>query len=122
MTSLVDKLAPDDLWAVVEPLLPSPPRPPYGGRCRTIPDRNCLSAIVFMARTSTPWHLLPAKEFGCGRHPPPGAGWTSGPRPACLIDSTWRFSTGWAWPAGSTGPRQVWTPLSLRFNPVGALG
>ena len=24
------------------------------------------AAIVFMARTSTPWRLLPAKELGCG--------------------------------------------------------
>jgi transposase len=66
MTSLVDKLVPDELWAIVEPLLPPPPRPPYGGRRRTIPDRNCFAAIVFMARSSTPWALLPAKELGCG--------------------------------------------------------
>jgi transposase len=51
MTSLVDKLVPDDLWALVELLLPPPPRPPYGGRHRTIGDRNCLAALVFMART-----------------------------------------------------------------------
>ena len=25
-----------------------------------------MAAIIFMARTSTPWALLPAKEFGCG--------------------------------------------------------
>jgi len=31
-----------------------------------IPDRNCFAAIVFMARTSTPWRLLPAQELGCG--------------------------------------------------------
>jgi transposase len=66
MTSLVAKLVPDGLWAIVEPLLPSPPRPPYGGRQRSIPDRNCFAAIVFMARTSTPWRLVPAKELGCG--------------------------------------------------------
>jgi transposase len=66
MTSLVDELMPDELWALVEPLLPVPPRPPYGGRRRTIPDRNCFAAIVYMARTSTPWRLLPARELGCG--------------------------------------------------------
>jgi transposase len=49
-----------------EALLPVPPRPPYGGRRRTIPDRNCFAAVVFMARTSTPWRLLPARELGCG--------------------------------------------------------
>jgi hypothetical protein len=54
MTTLADDLVPDELWAMVQPLLPAPPRPPYGGRHRTIPDRACLAAIVFMARTSTP--------------------------------------------------------------------
>jgi len=66
MTSLVDDLVPAELWAIVEPLLPVPPRPPYGGRRRAVPDRNCFAAIVFMARTSTPWRLLPARELGCG--------------------------------------------------------
>jgi transposase len=31
-----------------------------------IPERNCFAAIVFMARTFTPWRLLPARELGCG--------------------------------------------------------
>jgi len=66
MTTLADDLVPDELWAMVEPLLPVPPRPPYGGRRRAIPDRNCFAAIVYMARTSTPWRLLPARELGCG--------------------------------------------------------
>jgi transposase len=66
MTTLVDKLVPDELWRLVEPLLPAPPRPWWGGRCRAIPDRNCFAAIVFMARTSTPWRLLPTKELGRG--------------------------------------------------------
>jgi transposase len=66
MTVLVADLVPDQLWALVKPLLPAPPRPPYGGRRRTISDRSCFAAIVFMARTSTPWRLLPARELGCG--------------------------------------------------------
>jgi transposase len=66
MPNLVDDLVPDQLWAIVEPLLPAPPRPPYGGRRRVVPDRNCFAAIVYMARTSTPWRLLPARELGCG--------------------------------------------------------
>jgi transposase len=57
MTTLADDLVPDQLWALVAPLLPAPPRPPYGGRHRTISDRACLAAIVYMARTSTPWRL-----------------------------------------------------------------
>jgi transposase len=66
MTTLVDRLVSDELWAIVEPLLPLPPRPPYGGRHRTISDRSCFAAIVYMARTSISWRLLPAKDLGCG--------------------------------------------------------
>jgi transposase len=66
MATFIDDLVPDELWALVEPLLPAPPRPPYGGRHRVIPDRNCFAAIVYMARTSTPWRLLPAQELDCG--------------------------------------------------------
>jgi transposase len=65
-TTLVAELVSDELWAMVEPVLPPPPRPWYGGRRRTIPARNCFAAIVFMARTSTPWRLLPTRELGCG--------------------------------------------------------
>jgi hypothetical protein len=35
-------------------------------RRRAIPDRNCSASIVVMARTSTPWRLLPVQELGCG--------------------------------------------------------
>jgi transposase len=66
MTSLADDLVPDALWRLVAPLLPTPPRLPYGGRHRTIPDRACFATIVYMARTSTPWRLLPARELGSG--------------------------------------------------------
>jgi transposase/IS5 family transposase len=66
MTTLVDNLVPDELWGLVAPLLPIPPRPPYGGRRRAVPDRNCFAAIVYRARTSTPWRLLPTRQLGCG--------------------------------------------------------
>jgi transposase len=57
---------PDALWHRIQPLLLPPPARPRGGVPRRIPDRNCVGALVFMARTSTPWSLLPAKELGCG--------------------------------------------------------
>src|SRR5215213_2544146 len=31
MSTLIDDLVPDERWTLVEPLLPTPPRPPYGG-------------------------------------------------------------------------------------------
>jgi hypothetical protein len=46
MTTRIDDLVPDELWALVEPLLPAPPRPLYGSRYHTIADRACFAAIV----------------------------------------------------------------------------
>jgi transposase len=110
MTIPIDDLVPDDLWALVMPLLPVPPRPPYGGRHRTIPDRNCFAAIVYMARTSTPWRLLPARELGCGS---PATCWrrlTEWAEAGCSTPSTSRSWTGWASRVGWTGRGPVWTP------------
>src|SRR5215211_5341365 len=66
MTTLADRLLPDQLWQRVQPLLPPPPSHARGGAPRTVSDRACMAAIIFMARTSTPWALLPVGEFGCG--------------------------------------------------------
>jgi transposase len=66
MTTLADRLLPDALWQRLQPLLPPPPSRARGGAPRTVPDRACMAAIIFMARTSTPWALLPVGEFGCG--------------------------------------------------------
>jgi transposase len=59
-------LVPDDLWAIIEPLLPPPPprRFRYPGRKR-IPDRACLTGILFVLKTGIPWEHLP-QEMGCG--------------------------------------------------------
>jgi transposase len=65
MITLADRLLPDALWQRIQPLLPPPSRA-RGDAPRTVPDRACMAATVFMARTSTPWSLLPAKELGCG--------------------------------------------------------
>jgi transposase len=54
MTTLADRLLPDQLWQRIEPLLPPPPSHARGGAPRTVPDRACMAAILFMARTSTP--------------------------------------------------------------------
>jgi transposase len=57
-------LLPDDLWAVIKPLLPPEPPKPKGGRPR-VPDRAALTGILFVLRSGTPWELLP-QEMGCG--------------------------------------------------------
>jgi transposase len=108
MTTLIDELVPDELWRLVEPLLPAPPRPPYGGRRRVIPDRNCFAAIVYMARTSIPWRLLPARELGCGS---PATCWrrlTEWAKAGVFDASTSRSWTSWGRRVGWTGHGQVW--------------
>ena len=57
-------LVPDELWEVVEPLIPPEPPEPKGGRPR-VPDRACLTGIVFVLKTGIPWEYLP-RELGCG--------------------------------------------------------
>jgi len=57
-------LVPDELWAIVEPLLPKEPPKPKGGRPR-VPDRACLAGIIFVLKSGIPWEMLP-RELGCG--------------------------------------------------------
>jgi transposase len=57
-------LVPDDLWAIVEPLLPPEPAKPKGGRPR-LDNRAALTGIVFVLRSGIPWEMLP-QEMGCG--------------------------------------------------------
>ncbi len=57
-------LLPDELWAIVEPLLPPAPPRPKGGRPR-VPDRAALTGIIFVLKSGIPWEMLP-QEMGCG--------------------------------------------------------
>ena len=57
-------LLPDALWNLIQPMLPSAPRRPNGGRPR-LPDRACLTGILFVLRSGIPWEMLP-QELGCG--------------------------------------------------------
>jgi transposase len=53
----------DELWGVVEPLLPKHERDPRGGRPR-VDDRIAFGAIVFVLFTGIAWQHLP-RELGC---------------------------------------------------------
>ena len=54
----------DDLWRLIEPLLPRHAPSPQGGRPR-VPPRSCLTGILFVLKTGIPWEDLP-REMGCG--------------------------------------------------------
>jgi transposase len=54
----------DELWQRIEPHIPPEPPKPKGGRPR-VPNRACLTGILFVLKTGTPWEYLP-QEMGCG--------------------------------------------------------
>ena len=56
----------EDLWELIEPLLP-PPKPRrfrYPGR-KPVLNRAALTGILFVLKTGIPWEHLP-QEMGCG--------------------------------------------------------
>jgi transposase len=56
-------LVPDELWALIEPILPKHPYVPGVGKPRK-EDRMCLTGILFVLKTGIPWEDFP-QEMGC---------------------------------------------------------
>jgi transposase len=55
----------DTLWGIIEPLIPVKPRRfKHPGRKR-VPDRACLTGILFVLLTGIQWERLP-RQMGCG--------------------------------------------------------
>jgi transposase len=61
---MVKELVSDELWEIIEPLLPPEPPKPEGGRPR-VDDRAALTGIIFVLKSGIPWEMLP-QEMGCG--------------------------------------------------------
>jgi transposase len=57
-------LVSDELWAVVEPILPPLRKSPKGGR-PPVGNREALAGILFVLKTGIAWEDLP-QEMGCG--------------------------------------------------------
>ncbi|HEY8628414.1 MAG TPA: IS5 family transposase [Gaiellaceae bacterium] len=58
-------LVSDELWGLIEPLIPKVPRRQrFPGRKR-LDDRKVLTGILFVLQTGMPWEYLP-QEMGCG--------------------------------------------------------
>jgi transposase len=57
----------DDLWTVIEPLLPPPKRrrKAHPGRKPADP-RRCLTGIVFVLKSGIPWEDVPVEMGVCG--------------------------------------------------------
>lgn len=59
-------LVDDELWELIQPLLP-PPKPRrrrYPGR-KPLDSRQALAGILFVLKSGIPWEMLP-QEMGCG--------------------------------------------------------
>lgn len=55
----------DDLWKIIEPIIPKRQRRfQYPGR-KPVSDRAALTGILFVLKTGIGWEYLP-KEMGCG--------------------------------------------------------
>ena len=61
---MAKQLVSDELWKLIEPVIPVRVPSPKGGR-PSIPNRAALTGIVFVLKTGIPWEDLP-QEMGCG--------------------------------------------------------
>jgi transposase len=59
------RLVTDELWALIEPLIPPRPRPRGPGGRPRVPDRSVVEGILFVLTTGCRWRDLP-EEMGCG--------------------------------------------------------
>ena len=58
-------LVSDELWSMIEPLIPVKPRRERNTGRYPTPDRACLTGILFVLLTGIQWEHLP-QEMGCG--------------------------------------------------------
>jgi transposase len=80
----------DELWSLIEPLLPEPGPKPVEGRPR-VPDRQALCGILFVPHTGIQWE-----------YPPQGLGFGSGM-------TCWRRLVAW-------NKAGVWDQLQLALQ------
>ena len=61
---MAQELVSDELWGLIEALLP-PPSPRLKGGRPPKPNRAVLKGILFVLQSGIPWEMLPP-EMGCG--------------------------------------------------------
>lgn len=76
-----EMLVSDELWKLIEPLLPPDPSREKGGRPR-IPNRNVFAGIVYVLKNGFPWRMLP-KEVGVAAAQRVGVVCATGRKLAC---------------------------------------
>ena len=61
---MAKQLVPDELWTIIDPLLPPEPSKPNDGRPRVL-VRAALAGIMYVLKSGIPWGMLP-KGLGFG--------------------------------------------------------
>jgi transposase len=61
--ALATRLVPDELWALVEPLIPPFPPRAQGGGTAAVEPRAVFAAIVYVLTSGCAWRMLPG-SFG----------------------------------------------------------
>ena len=59
------ELVDDELWEIVQPLLPARRRRKTHPGRKPLDDRHILTGILFVPQSGIPWEMLP-QEMGCG--------------------------------------------------------
>jgi transposase len=59
------ELVDDELWGIVQPLLPVRRRRRMHPGRKPLDDRRVLTGILFVLQSGIPWEMLP-QEMGCG--------------------------------------------------------
>ncbi len=99
----------DELWKIIEPLLPPETLKPKGGRPR-VPDRAALTGIIFVLKSGIPWEMLCPRRWAAVPGAPAGDACATGKRRACGASCTECSWIGWAKPTRWTGStlRSTW--------------
>ena len=61
---MASPLVSDELWSVIEPLIPKH-KPRHRGGRPPVNDRVVLTGILFVLKSGIPWEMFP-QEMGCG--------------------------------------------------------
>src|SRR3712207_700421 len=75
------ELVTDELWEIIEPLLPPEPPKPRGGR-PWVEERAALAGIIFVLKSGIPWECSPRK-WAAEAGAPAGGACAIGKGPAC---------------------------------------
>src|SRR5215207_4835929 len=65
MATMARPLVSDELWGLIEPLIPKVARRHRLPGRKRLDDRMVLTGILFVLQTGIPWEYLP-QEIGCG--------------------------------------------------------